>query len=179
MIVIKTKFPQKRQSQRWVSIEYGLVSKRYKLNKPSPLPVSIKIFDVIRHHKNLFRELPKKGCSLHYKMPWNPFQHNMISPWHGNFFCIIGHLWRPVKSTGQWWIPFIKGQQYRTLIFLCYYPVEWQSSCQWFETPWCSYDITVMTTSEIYTTACINPLALERCKKIHSCIFQTLLQTDG
>ena len=47
------------------------------------------------------------------------------------------------KSTGEWWIPVPKGPVMMRYAFRRKL-LNKQSSCQWFERPWCSYRVTVM-----------------------------------
>ena len=62
-------------------------------------------------------------------MTWKHFPHN----WH--------------FAMGHWWFPFTKGHLCRAFIshlILVWTALNKQSSCQWFETPWCSCDVTVI-----------------------------------
>ena len=85
------------------------------------------------------------SCNLHginYNLLFPAPQYEVIKclkfsfPWEG-------------ESTSHWWIPLPKAGNAELWCFLAFCLnklLNKQSSCQWFEMPWCSCDITVMCT---------------------------------
>ena len=61
---------------------------------------------------------------------------------HGNTFCIAGPLWG--KSIGYHVFPSQRASNVDLWYLLLAWTSNWTNSCQWFQIPWFSCDITVM-----------------------------------
>ena len=71
---------------------------------------------------------------------------NMMTSWNGNAFRVTGPLWG--EPTGDRWIPPTKVQKRSCEVFFdvsLSKLLNKQTNNRWFETPWSSCDITIMT----------------------------------
>ena len=132
-------------SPKWVHPSASICSERLSITSSSKSPSSI------IHHSIIHPSMAITGdtASCHRQKSYSISKKNMMMLWYGDTFCITGPL--QGESTGG----FTRGQLCVFVLFdASLMLLKEQSSCQWFQIPWCTKMMS-MSWSTLIVLCCV------------------------